>query len=97
MPGQARSSGGSSPPAASGCRAARARPEIAEALTAFLAGDGLDVEDQALVVGALDVMARANVSYVDAYLAESARRAHEPVASFDRSFARLNVEWIEPA
>lgn len=73
-----------------------ARSEIADGISGFLAGDGLDVEDLGLVLRALQVMSAANVSYVDAYLAESARRAHEPVASFDRSFVRLKVEWIEP-
>lgn len=72
------------------------RSEIADGISGFFAGDGLDVEDLDLVLRALQVMSASNVSFVDAYLAESARRARAPVASFDRSFARLNVEWIEP-
>ena len=72
------------------------RTEVADGLSGFLAGDGLEVEELDLVLRALQVMSASNVSFVDAYLAESARLAHEPVASFDRSFARLNVEWIEP-
>lgn len=72
------------------------RPEISAGLSAFLVRDGLEVEELDLVLGSLQVMSASNVSFVDAYLAESARRAREPVASFDRSFARLNVGWIEP-
>ena len=72
------------------------RPEISDGLSAFLIRDGLSVEDLPLALDALRVMSASNVSYIDAYLAESARRAHEPVASFDHAFARLNVKWIEP-
>lgn len=73
------------------------RSDIAVGLSQFLLRDGLEVEEQELVIDALQLMSSANVSFVDAYLAESARRAGEPVVSFDRNFARLNVRWIEPA
>jgi len=38
----------------------------------------------------------ANVEFVDAYLAEVARRHDEPVASFDCDFDRLRVRRVEP-
>ena len=73
------------------------RSDIALGLSQFLLRDGLEVEEQELVIDALQLMSSANVSFVDAYLAESARRAGEPVVSFDRNFGRLRVRWIEPA
>jgi predicted nucleic-acid-binding protein len=72
------------------------RSEIAIGLSQFLIREGLEVEDQALVLASLQLMSSANVSFVDAYLAESARRAGEPVVSFDRNFSPLNVQWLEP-
>ncbi|MEY3327590.1 MAG: hypothetical protein RLZZ115_471, partial [Cyanobacteriota bacterium] len=44
----------------------------------------------------LDSMATANVDFVDAYLAEVARKENESVASFDRDFKRLDIRYIEP-
>ena len=72
------------------------REDIATRFSGFLRSEGLEVEESPLVLAALHLMSSANVSFVDAYLAESARRAGEPLVSFDRNFSRLNVEWIEP-
>jgi predicted nucleic acid-binding protein len=41
-------------------------------------------------------MAKVNVDFADAYLAEAARRDGEAVVSFDRDFRRLDIAWIEP-
>ena len=72
-------------------------PAIAEGLGKLIGLDQADVEDRDLVAAALQMTVAANVSFVDAYLAAAARKAGAPVASFDRNFRRLDVEWFEPA
>jgi predicted nucleic acid-binding protein len=62
----------------------------------LLRADGVQVEEGRLLVAALESMARSNVDFVDAYLAEVARSKGETVCSFDRDFARLDVEWMLP-
>lgn len=63
------------------------RTQIAEVLLPLIA---------AQVAAALNLMANANVDFLDAYLAEIARRGGESVVSFDKNFRRLQVNWIEP-
>jgi predicted nucleic-acid-binding protein len=70
------------------------REGVAEALIALLRADGVRVEEGRLVIAALESMARSNVDFVDAYLAEVARAIGEAVCSFDQDFARLGVEWL---
>ncbi|MHB0979278.1 MAG: PIN domain-containing protein [Thermoleophilia bacterium] len=72
------------------------RESVAEALIALLRAGGVQVEEGRLVVAALESMARSNVDFVDAYLAEVARSKGEAVCSFDQDFARLEVEWVQP-
>lgn len=72
------------------------RSQIAETLTAFLEADGLVVEELEVSLAALEWIASANVDFVDAYLAEVARRCGGTVASFDRDFRRLDISWFEP-
>ena len=72
------------------------RSQIAETLIAFLDADGLAVQELEISLAALAGMASANVDFVDAYLAEVARRYGGTVASFDRDFRRLDIPWIEP-
>ncbi len=72
------------------------KSEIAETLIAFLSADGLVVQELELCLTALDRMAKANVDFVDAYLAEVTRRSGGIVESFDRDFRRLDIPWLEP-
>lgn len=72
------------------------REKVAEALIALLRADGVQAEEGRLVLAALESMASSNVDFVDAYLAELARSKGEAVCSFDRDFARLDVEWMLP-
>jgi predicted nucleic acid-binding protein len=72
------------------------RTQIAETLTAFLGSDGLIVQELQLSLAALERMARANVDFVDAYLAEVTRQTGGTVVSFDRDFRRLEIPWLEP-
>ncbi|HEV2249710.1 MAG TPA: PIN domain-containing protein [Candidatus Limnocylindria bacterium] len=67
---------------------------IAAALSAFLRADGILADDRDGLVEALAVMVERRVSFPDAYVAVSARRAGEPVCSFDRDFERLDVEIL---
>lgn len=72
------------------------KAEIAGALIPLLEDQGLRVEDARTVVRALEGMAENNVDFADALLAETARARSKGVASFDRDFGRLAVDWREP-
>lgn len=72
------------------------RTQIAEVLLPLVTAKGVGLEDTEQVVAALDRMATANVDFIDAFLAETARRQGGAVASFDRDFSHLGVDWVEP-
>ncbi len=72
------------------------RTQIAEVLISLLTSDGVLLEDTEQIVAALERMATANVDFIDAYLAEVARRNDEAVVSFDQDFRRLEIPWVEP-
>ena len=73
----------------------RQRPErIATAVGAVLRADGILSDDREALIEALDLMVERRVSFPDAYVAVSARRADEPVCSFDADFKRLDVEIL---
>jgi predicted nucleic acid-binding protein len=72
------------------------RTQIAEVLVPFVKAKGINLQKADLVITALENMARANVDFLDAFLAETARKEGGAVASFDRDFRRLGVDWIEP-
>ena len=71
------------------------RPDsIAAALSAFLRADGILADERDGLLESLDVMVERRVSFPDAYVAVSARRAEEPVCTFDSDFKRLGVEIL---
>ena len=70
--------------------------DIADALQRVLALDGLRTPGLGLVSDALSSMARHNVDFADAYLAEQGRAEGMDVATFDRDFRRLGVQVLEP-
>ena len=72
------------------------RSEIAQVLIPLMTTEGLLVENVDQVIAALKQMASVNVDFLDAYLAEIARKEGEAVVSFDRDFRRLGIPWIEP-
>ena len=72
------------------------RKQVAEVLIALLTADGIVLEETEQVIAALDRMVSLSIDFIDAYLAELARRENEAVASFDRDFRRLDVNWVEP-
>jgi predicted nucleic acid-binding protein len=69
---------------------------VAGAVGDLIASDGVEAEDRDVLLDALRVMRETNVSFVDAYLAERARSAAEPLATFDKGFRRLGVEIVTP-
>ncbi len=73
----------------------RERAEIADTLRSFVLADGVAVEDADVVLEAMRSMAERNVAFVDAYVAATARRKRQPVASFDAGFRRLDVELLD--
>jgi predicted nucleic acid-binding protein len=72
------------------------REEISGVLVPLLEQPTLRVEGARTVVRALEAMAENNVDFVDALLAETARSRGEAIASFDKDFGKLGVEWREP-
>ncbi|GIX48418.1 MAG: ribonuclease VapC [Candidatus Tectimicrobiota bacterium] len=72
------------------------REAIRDDLGVVLRLRALKVYDEGRVRRALEWMAARNVDFDDAYLALWASDRGEGVASFDRDFARLPVQWREP-
>ena len=72
------------------------RTQITEVLIPLLTAEGILLEEAEQVIAALDRMATANVDFIDAFLAEVARREGGSVVSFDRDFRRLDIPWVEP-
>lgn len=67
---------------------------IATAMSAVIRSDGILADEHDAMLEALNVMVERRVSFPDAYVAVSARRAEEPVCSFDADFKRLNVDIL---
>ncbi|MBI2325230.1 MAG: PIN domain-containing protein [Chloroflexi bacterium] len=67
---------------------------VADTLTDLLMADGIVAEERDLMIDALRVMKEERVSFIDAYLAETAKAAGEPVCTFDRDFERLGVDIL---
>ena len=72
------------------------RTQIAEVLLPLVSARGVSLEEAEQVMAALDRMATANIDFIDAFLAETARCRGGTVASFGRDFSRLGVNWVEP-
>ena len=72
------------------------REEIFDVLVPLLEHPALRVEGARTVIRALEAMAENNVDFVDALLAETARSRGESIASFDKDFGKLDIEWHEP-
>ena len=72
------------------------RGEISGALIPLLEQPALRVEGARTVIRALEAMAENNVDFVDVLLAETARSRGESIASFDKDFGKLDIEWHEP-
>lgn len=75
---------------------AHSKEEISGVLVPFLEHPALRVERGETVIRALETMTSANVDFADALLAETARSRGEGVASFDKDFRKLDIEWRGP-
>jgi len=75
-------------------RYGHAPKDIGAALSAIVRADGILADERDGVLEALDVMVERRVAFPDAYVAISARRAGEPVCTFDADFKRLDVEIL---
>lgn len=62
----------------------------------LLTSEGIWKEDPDLLIRALLEMDHQNVDFVDALLAELARRSGESVYSFDKDFEQLGTRCVEP-
>ena len=72
------------------------KADISRVLIPLLEQPSLRVEGARSVIEALEAIAESNVDFADALLAASARSRGEGVASFNRDFRKLDVEWREP-
>lgn len=72
------------------------RFQIRDTLLPVVTAPGVVLEEVDLVESALNRMALGNVDFLDAFLAETARRQGGAVVSFDRDFRRLEVDWVQP-
>ncbi|MBD2578643.1 PIN domain-containing protein [Oscillatoria sp. FACHB-1406] len=72
------------------------RTEIAEVLLPLIVAEGIIAEQAEQTIAAIERMAAVNVDFMDAFLAEVARKEGGAVASFDRDFRRLEIPWLEP-
>ena len=70
------------------------REVIADRIRGFMLAEGVAVDDEATVLDAVRMMEDAGVSFVDAFIAASARARNERVATFDADFKRLGVDTI---
>jgi predicted nucleic-acid-binding protein len=71
--------------------------DIARAILPLVSAPGVEVEDQALTIQAIELSRDQNVDFIDAYVALQAAKQNEKVCIFDKSdFKRLPVNWITP-
>lgn len=68
------------------------RAEVCDRVAELIGLAGIVPEERDHVLATLRVMKEQNVDFADAYLAERARAAGEPVCSFDRDFEGLGVD-----
>lgn len=70
------------------------RGVIADRVRGLILSEGVEVDEEEVVLEAVRLMEDANVSFVDAFIAASARSRGEAVATFDADFKRLGVEVV---
>ncbi|WPX08469.1 PIN domain-containing protein [Anaerocellum danielii] len=73
--------------------------EIADILSAFICSDGIEVEEEDVVLFALKSYKESNVDFIDAYLSNHmAKSGNNRIFTFDKKhFSRLNVEIVDTA
>ncbi|MDQ6633104.1 MAG: PIN domain-containing protein [Verrucomicrobiota bacterium] len=74
------------------------RKQIAEWLKTVVQNPGIELEDEELMLVALENYSRMNVDFIDAYHAAVAAARKWPIASFDRDFDKFkNISRKEPS
>ena len=73
-----------------------ATEDIQEVLVALVSSGAFKVEHEAAVLNAVHNLS-ASIDFEDAYLAARAVLVEGDVASFDRDFAKLGAQWLDPA
>lgn len=73
--------------------------DIAGVLTSLLAADGIEADEEDILILALQAYAEHNVNFIDAYLAVRARMSgQEVVATFNsKDFTRLGANHAHPS
>ena len=67
------------------------KKEIADKLLAIVEHENVTIENQAIILEALELYAEKNLDFTDAYLAAHAKKAgYEEVCTFDEDFKKLN-------
>jgi predicted nucleic-acid-binding protein len=75
-----------------------ARGDIASALGALISSPGVEIDEPAIHLNALDRYRRTKIHFVDCLLAATASAENIPVATFDQDFRkfadiRVQAEW----
>jgi predicted nucleic-acid-binding protein len=73
------------------------RHEVGPRLRGLILHKGVEIDDQDVILGALDRFARINADFVDCYAAAIAAHRATPVASYDRDFRKFtDVTCLKP-
>jgi len=71
--------------------------KIANIMLSLISAQGVDVDQQDLLIQAIELARDRNVDFIDAYLAVQAAKQGEKVCTFDENdFKRLPVTWLAP-
>ncbi len=74
-----------------------ARQDIGVKLRGLLLHKGVEVDEQELLLNALDRFSRVNADFPDCYAAALASRSDLPIASYDRDFRKFpDVTCMKP-
>ncbi|WAM33569.1 PIN domain-containing protein [Caldicellulosiruptor morganii] len=75
------------------------KDKIADILSSFICSDGIEVEEEDVVLFALKNYKESNVDFIDAYLSNHmAKSGNNRIFTFDKKhFSRLNVKIVDMA
>jgi predicted nucleic-acid-binding protein len=73
------------------------RHEVGPKLRGLILHKGVEIDDQDVILGALDRFARINADFPDCYAAANAAHSATPIASYDRDFRKFaDVTCLKP-
>jgi predicted nucleic-acid-binding protein len=74
------------------------RLEVGTKLRGLVLHHGVEIENQDLVLGALDCFGRINADYTDCYAAALSAQTSHAVVTYDRDFRKFTeITWHSPA